>query len=192
MLGHAGRSHAEDLADTLNIKAWPFCLIHAEDLADTLNIKAFLPDLHEKALAHWAAGAGGGREDGRGVRAFVRSWTSRWVCRRRRDRRMRFTASLRKDETAKTVRPTGVPEKGPRRRSARPAALPRRLRMRRVLVGICPCRDVNGSLEGSRTSSTCHTALSLRREKPESWDLKPEIWDRMSGGSETEENENDY
>ena len=26
---------------------------------------------------------------------------------------MRFTASLRKDETAKTVRPTGVPEKGP-------------------------------------------------------------------------------
>ena len=28
---------------------------------------------------------------------------------------MRFTASLRKDETAKTVRPTGVPEKGPGR-----------------------------------------------------------------------------
>ena len=26
---------------------------------------------------------------------------------------MRFTASLRKAETAKTVRPTGVPEKGP-------------------------------------------------------------------------------
>jgi hypothetical protein len=57
---------------------------------------------------------------------------------------------------------------GPTRRSARPAALPRRLRMRRVLVGICPCRDVNGSLEGSKASSTCHTALSLRREKPES------------------------
>ena len=32
---------------------------------------------------------------------------------------MRFTASLRKDETAKTVRPTGVPEKGPATRSAR-------------------------------------------------------------------------
>ena len=41
---------------------------------------------------------------------------------------MRFTASLRKDETAKTVRPTGVPEKGPTRRSARPAALPRKLK----------------------------------------------------------------
>jgi hypothetical protein len=27
MLGHAERSHAEDLADTLNIKADPFCLI---------------------------------------------------------------------------------------------------------------------------------------------------------------------
>jgi hypothetical protein len=63
---------------------------------------------------------------------------------------MRFTASLRKDETAKTVRPTGVPEKGPTRRSARPAALPRKLRMRRVLVGICLCRDVNPSTGSGR------------------------------------------
>ena len=56
---------------------------------------------------------------------------------------MRFTASLRKDETAMTVRPTGVPEKGPTRRSARPAALPRRLRMRRVLVSISAGSRVN-------------------------------------------------
>jgi len=56
---------------------------------------------------------------------------------------MQFTASLRKDETAKTVRPTGVPEKGLGRRSARPAALPRKLRMRRVLVGICAGSRVN-------------------------------------------------
>ena len=39
---------------------------------------------------------------------------------------MRFTASLRKDETAKTVRPTGVPEKGPTRRSAREAGAAKR------------------------------------------------------------------
>ena len=53
---------------------------------------------------------------------------------------------------------------GPTRRSARPAALPRRLRMRRVLVGICAGSDVNVR-EASRASSTRHAALSLRAEK---------------------------
>ena len=37
---------------------------------------------------------------------------------------MRFTASFRKDETAKTVRPMGVPEKGPATVRTRPAVLP--------------------------------------------------------------------
>jgi len=34
----------------------------------------------------------------------------------------RFTASLRNEETAKTVRPRGVPEKGPATVRIRPAA----------------------------------------------------------------------
>ena len=37
---------------------------------------------------------------------------------------MRFTASFRKDETAKTVWPMGVPEKGPATVRTRPAVLP--------------------------------------------------------------------
>ena len=49
---------------------------------------------------------------------------------------MRFTASFKKDETAKTVRPMGVPEKGPATVRTRPAVLPRKDRMRMVLAFI--------------------------------------------------------
>lgn len=67
---------------------------------------------------------------------------------------MRFTASLRKDETAKTVRPMGVPEKGPATVRTRPAVLPRKDRMRMVLAFIRRMPGVNGappySLDGGR------------------------------------------
>ena len=51
---------------------------------------------------------------------------------------MRFTVSLRKDETAKTVRPTGVPEKGPVTVRTRPVVLPKKDRMRMVLRSYLP------------------------------------------------------
>ena len=47
-----------------------------------------------------------------------------------------FTASLRSEAAAKTVRPMGVPERGPAMVRARPAALPRNERKWRSLVGI--------------------------------------------------------
>ena len=56
---------------------------------------------------------------------------------------MRFTASLRRDAAAKTVRPTGVPEKGPAKVRARPVALPTKERMRRDLVVIRSGCEVN-------------------------------------------------
>ena len=117
---------------------------------------------HEKAPARRAAGASSG--DSRWTSGVPQVLNESLALPSSARSPRRFTASLRKDETAKTVRPTGVPEKGPTRRSARPAALPRRLRMRRVLVGICPCRDVNGC-EASRASSARHAALLLRAEK---------------------------
>lgn len=47
---------------------------------------------------------------------------------------MRFAEALRNEATAKTVRPTGVPEKGPATVRARPAVLPTKERMRMVFA----------------------------------------------------------